>query len=352
MLSTKQITKFDPLLHIFLHLISTLMTVLLFQQLGTDIISKVAFILLAIVFDSTKISDLHKFLQFTKKRLIFGTFHFLKTLLSIFASVAFVLTLISAQDSVSAAKDNMFLDDLTAYDDEIKYWNNELLRIDETISLLNDNLDRNPEGYGISGKTFVTQIQLLQEQKVEYHELYVSAVDNRLMKLSEVNEQTINVSPTDIFTEISALFELDSSILKVIIFGSIMTLLEISIALTSYTPLKDHKELVKSDQFIMTYEKNKNESVNRIGMNKTEMTYKYDISSLPEKGRKVTYAIAHHQSLREKDGLNLLTQSELAVVLNTTPVIINNMVRRYVKPLIEMNKLNKYSELRDLLKAQ
>ena len=91
----------------------------------------------------------------------------------------------AAQESVSTIKADRNNAEFKSYDSEVEYWKKEIDLLDDTVSLLNENLARNPEGYGISGKTFVTQIQAVQETKVQYRDNYQKAVRNRLTALSE-----------------------------------------------------------------------------------------------------------------------------------------------------------------------
>ena len=72
--------------------------------------------------------------------------------------------------------------------------------------------------------------------------------------------------------------------------------------------------------------------------------------TISPRGLKASLAIAHHQSLREKKGAKLMTQAELAESLKTTNVIINNMVRRYVKPIMRDKGFKNYTELKGFLR--
>ena len=75
-----------------------------------------------------------------------------------FSNLRLILTLLSAQDYNSSASHELVQRDISVFDEEVDYWSNELEKIDETISLLNENLERNPEGYGLASKAFVSQI--------------------------------------------------------------------------------------------------------------------------------------------------------------------------------------------------
>ena len=344
--SSKSIQSF---IHISLFSISSFMSILMFILIANSPATKIALALLALIFELTKLTDLHKAQTISKWKIIYASSYGLKAILSVIASVGLILTLLSAQDYASSANNQLVQRDMSAYEDEVTYWDDELQKLDETVSLLNENLDRNPEGYGIASKAFVRQIESLQNRKEEYHEKYSTAVNDQLNKLSEISEATIIVNPADMFIEIGSLFGIDPGKLRMIVFVAIMGLVELSLALTGIAPDKENKTALKSTS-ADTPEKTESSSTNPNVMNQ-EMTQSSDLIQIPPKELKASLAIANQQSLREKRGAKLMTQAELAEKLGTSSIIINNMVRRYVKPIMRDKGFKSFTELRGFLKT-
>jgi hypothetical protein len=346
----------QKILHISLFTVSTYMSILMFILIGNSLPTKIAMGVLALIFECTKIMDLHKAQGDSDWKLIYVSSYALKAILSVIASVGLILTLLSAQDYTSSANHEFVQKDISVVTDEVDYWDDELNKIDETISLLNDNLDRNPEGYGISSKAFVSQIQTLQDRKENYREKYSTAVNDRLSKLSEISKATIIVNPADMFIEIGSLVGVDPGKLRMIVFIAIMILIEVSLALTNFAPesisakTSEMTESVIADRDDVSQKGTVNKSVKKSGVSSTHTNKMTDGMTIPPRGLKASLAIAHHQSLREKRGAKLMTQAELAITLNTSPVIINNMIRRHVKRIMMEKGFETYTELKGFLK--
>lgn len=278
-------SKTDRILHFSLFTVSTYMSIMMFILIANSLASKIALALLALIFELTKLSDLHKIQSDVKVKYIYVTSYSFKALLSVIASVGLVMTLLAAQGDASDAASDVHDAELVTYDLEVDYWEKEVNLLDETVSLLNENLARNPEGYGISGKTFVTQIQAVQETKDIYREKYQEAVNDRLTALSEASMKEITINPTDMFTEIGSVFRIDSQKLKMWIFVMIMILVEVSLALTSNSDIHKSVKSVKSD---MT------DSVI------PDHSPKKTVANPSSKGLSMSLMISRHQALREK----------------------------------------------------
>jgi hypothetical protein len=310
------------------------MSVMMFIIIANSLAAKIALALLALIFEMTKLTDLHKVQSVKKWKFIYGTSYFLKALLSVIASVGLVLTLFAAQESVSTIKADRNNADFKAYDTEVDYWNKEIELLDETVDLLNENLARNPEGYGISGKTFVTQIQAVQETKKQYREKYQEAVDDRLTALAEAS---VNVNPADMFTEIGSVMRINPETLKMWVFVLIMILVEVSLALTSNTGAN---QSVKSPV---------TESV--ISDNPSKKSITNPSPTISGKGLNLSLMISRHQAIREKTDSKLMTQAELAKELKVSMANISNVYRRYIKPLMKKNGIMSYTDLYSFLKV-
>lgn len=317
-------SKSDRILHFSLFTVSTYMSVMMFIIIGNSLPTKIALALLALIFELTKLSDLHKIQSDVKKKFVYVTSYGLKALLSVIASAGLVMTLLSAQGDSSDLRDDVSDAELESHDAEVTYWEKEIDLLDQTVILLNENLARNPEGYGISGKTFVSQIQAVQETKEQYWEMYQNAVKDRLMALSEASMESVVVDPVDMFDELESIFPIDAQSLKILVFSLIMILVEISLALTGVESSVIHPESTDSE------------------------TASPESKAVSPKS--IHLEIVRHQASREKSDAELLSQSQLAEKLGVSRATINNSIRRHIKPVMMENGIKNYVDLYHHLK--
>ena len=150
-----------------------------------------------------------------------------------------------------------------------------------------------------------------------------------------------------VFIEIGVMLGIDPQMLRTIIFISIMILVEVSLALTSFAlDMASAKNSEKTDSRIVDGDDVRHrcsveKPVRKTGATSIEKKLSSTGKSISPKGLKASLAIAHHQSLRDKRGAKLMTQAELAIALNSSPVIINNIISRQVKRIMMEKGSNK-----------
>lgn len=331
----------QTLIQISLFTLSTYMSILMFMHIADSIESKIAMGLVAFIIEYTKQTDLRKLTSMPKVKKSYVISFSLKTFLSVVASLGLILNLLAAQDFRAEAKKSFSSISTDVLNDDIDYWKNEISKLDSTIQLLNENIDRLPEGYGLAGKSFVNQIKDLQDLKVEYKNNLDLAVKNKVKMLKDTSKDTLEVNPTDMFTEISSIVNVDDKFLRLIVFSMIVLLIELSLAQTTVSMIKSSKTLFTTMQNAPQKDNN---------------SLKYSHKGLPlglnlsSKAIKSSLAVAKKQAYCEQKGLRLHTQKMLANELNTTPVNINNITRRYIKPMMDELQISSYTELSRFLK--
>ena len=349
--------KINSTLHYFLFCVSSYMTVMMFLLIANSLATKIALALLALIFEMTKLTDLHKIPSAQKWKFIYGTSYTLKALLSVIASVGLVLTLLVAQDDASDAKSDVLHLEQSVIDEDVTYWEKQMDSLDETIVILKEHLLNTPDGFNITSQSFINQIESVQATQKEYHNNYQQAVQNRLSVIHKASQEN-KINPADMFTEIGNVFAVNPQKLKIIVFVLIMILVEISLALTSAQGDQNHqyvtseKEktnmMMQSDVPVAQTTDVESKLVIQ-GDVSADVKKKSDVIQLPVKRRKTSLEIARHQAASEQKGI-LLSQATLAERIGTTHAVINNEIRRYIKPLMKEQGFSTYSELIEYLK--
>lgn len=304
------------------------MSICMFILIANSLESQIAMGLLALIFEISKMTDLSNMTNKTPGKYLYLVSYIFKAILSIIASVGLILTLLSAQEVINNQNKDFTTQSMSIYDDEVNYWEKEILKIDDTIKLINENIQRLPDGYGKAGTSFVNQIKGLQIKKEEYREKYSVALVRRIEKLSKLSNTEIKANPSDIFEELSYLTGIDSRFMKSVIFISIMVLLEISLALITI-----------------------NLGVNKLDPSNGKQNNIFDTVKLSSKALSYSLRIAYKQSQREENNLHLLTQKELSASFKTSQATISNIIRRYIKPLIKAYNFESYTKLYIYLKG-
>ena len=333
----------QTIIQITLFSLSTYMSILMFILIGDSIESKIAMGLLAFIFEVTKLTDLKKLTSKSHVKVPYVISYSCKTLLSVIASLGLILTLLSAQDIRTEARTSYDAISTKVIDNDIDYWKNEISKLDSTIQLVNENIDRLPEGYGLAGTSFVNQIKDLQALKVEYKNNLDLAVTNKIEILHESSQAVLDIKPTDMFTELSDIINVNDKLLRMTIFIMIIILIELSLALSTVSldmtsnVLSSTKKNIKNIQSFTTQDSLRGLSIDL---------------NISENAIKSSLAVAQKQAFCEKKGLHLYTQKMLAKELNTTPVNINNIIRRYIKPMMDYLKVDTFSDLSSILKRK
>lgn len=325
----------------------------MFIIIADSVATKIVLALLALIFEVTKLSDLQRLQIKNKMRTVYVFSYSLKAILSVVASVGLILTVISAQNSVIEIKTEFVNTSLATSNHDVAYWKQELFKLDETISLLNENLDRNPKGYGLSGRTFVNEIKGLKALKEKYYINYQLSEESLLNKLSQASQATAEINPTDMFIELGEISNVDPNILKTLIFILIMVLIEVSLFLTGIKQVKSVNETMTqndliTDKVIKSRKTQNPKSLKkdfRPDLSKSKLTVINQLKNTSAKGFSTAKEITRLQTLQENKGLCHLTQAKLATVLETTPVIINNVVRRYINPIMKKLEIKSYLDL-------
>lgn len=325
-----KVLKSFPIINTSLFIISTYMSALMFIIIADSVETKIAMVILAVIFEFTKLSDLKKSVVSTKTRYIYLISYILKALLSVIASLGLILTLFSNQDRIfNSTNENQDISNNTL-GNELDYWSEEIKQIDLTISILNDNLTKLPPGYGKAGTSFVSQISSLQGLKEKYRGYYNSVL-NEQQQNHQVELQSLAVNPSDMFIELSNLTNIDYSKIRLSVFLLIMILIEVSLALGCITNT--------ASENINLIHHNKDISDNRGNMKLTKQAYKTSIQ------------LVNLQAERELKNMRLLTQKELSSMMSVSTTKINNVVRRYVRPIMKTHNFSDYLACQRYLKS-
>ena len=332
-------TKYSRILHYSLFLVSLFFTMMLFLTLANSLESKVGLILLSVLFEYTKLFDLKKLKDCVRGKLFFWGSYILKVLLSIFASVGFILILFSAEANDSKLRSEINDVGIEKYESEVEFLAREIEMMNENESELINQISSLPPGFATAGKIFSSEISSLKERKMAYQEKYRLALDNAAKARERASEAHTVISPSSIFTEMGLMLNVDGSNIKIIVFSLIFILLEISLATTGLESPVTHSQKPAASE-------NKTPESKMVPVESTPKTLTHSSAS----NESVAMQIVRTQAQREKNGEKLMTQVGLSESLNISRANVNNLLRRRIRPAMIENGISSYVDLYQHLK--